>query len=119
MILQVVDKQQTGRNVFFLFGKPMGKHGKRTTTWRSAFGCKTMGFLRSIPPTPGFQSPPRTIPFLGTGIPINKPFILKGFPSQHAAGSTLPTWVASASVDVEDQELRVQVSGRWCLEDGP
>ena len=76
MILQVVDKQQTGRNVFFLFGKPMQKHGKRTTTWRSAFGCKTMGFLRSIPPTSGFQSPPRTIPFLGTGIPINKPFIL-------------------------------------------
>ena len=36
-----------------------------------------------------------------------------------AGDKTLPSWVASASVDVEDQELRVQVSGRWCLEDGP
>ena len=31
-----------------------------------------------------------------------------------AGDKTLPSWIASASVDVEDQELRVQVRGfRW------
>jgi len=31
-----------------------------------------------------------------------------------AGDKALPSWVASASVDVEDQELRVQVrGGRW------